>query len=77
MSKLLTTQQAAERLGVSDARIRQLVLGGRLPAQKLGRDLFIQESDLKLVQDRKPGRPRKESKAEGKVKKQGKKSESR
>jgi len=59
MNKLLTTQQAAERLGISDARIRQLILNGRLPAQKLGRDLFIEESNLKLVSDRKPGRPRK------------------
>ena len=73
MSKLLTTQQTAEKLGITDARVRQLVLGGRLPAQKLGRDLFIQESDLKLVQDRRPGRPRKDNKSEGKSKKQGKK----
>ena len=59
MNKLLTTQQTAERLGISDARVRQLILEGRLPAQKLGRDLFIEESDLKLVSDRKTGRPRK------------------
>jgi excisionase family DNA binding protein len=59
MNKLLTTQQAAEKLGISDARVRQLILEGRLPAEKLGRDLFIKESDLKLVSDRKTGRPRK------------------
>lgn len=59
MGKLLTTAEAADRLGVTAPRIRQLVLNGRLPAQKLGRDLFIDEKDLKLVTDRKPGRPRK------------------
>ncbi|HEX5733368.1 MAG TPA: helix-turn-helix domain-containing protein [Blastocatellia bacterium] len=59
MSKLLTTSEAAERLGITAPRVRQLVLKGRLPAQKLGRDLFIDEDDLKLVADRKVGRPRK------------------
>jgi excisionase family DNA binding protein len=70
MNKLLTTQQAAEKLGISDARIRQLILNGRLPAQKLGRDLFIEESDLRLVSERRPGRPRKVGTA--KAKKAGK-----
>ncbi|MFL6276701.1 MAG: helix-turn-helix domain-containing protein [Blastocatellia bacterium] len=59
MTKLLTTSEAAERLGVNASRIRQLVLQGRLPAQKMGRDLFVDEKDLKLVVDRKPGRPSK------------------
>ena len=57
MAKLLTTSEAAGLLGVNASRIRQLVLQGRLPAQKMGRDLFIDEKDLKLVEDRKPGRP--------------------
>lgn len=30
----MTTEQAAERLGVSSARIRQLIADGRLPASK-------------------------------------------
>ncbi|HZT34774.1 MAG TPA: helix-turn-helix domain-containing protein [Nitrososphaera sp.] len=59
MAKLLTTTEAAERLGISTPRVRQLVLENRLPAQKLGRDLFIDEKDLKLVEARKVGRPRK------------------
>jgi excisionase family DNA binding protein len=57
MSTSLTTQQAAEKLGVTVSRVRQLVLNGRLPAEKFGRDLVIKESDLKLVEDRRPGRP--------------------
>ena len=55
--KLLTTAEAAERLGVSAPRVRRLVLDGRLPAEKFGRDHMIKESDLKLVEVRTPGRP--------------------
>ena len=57
MDQTLTTKEAAERLGVSAARVRQMVLDGRLPAEKFGRDLMIKESNLSLVEDRKPGRP--------------------
>jgi excisionase family DNA binding protein len=57
--KLLTTKDAAERLGVTVTRVQQLIAAGRLPAEKMGRDYFIKEDDLKLVADRKPGRPRK------------------
>ena len=65
MTKLLTTSEAAGLLGVNASRIRQLVLQGRLPAQKMGRDLFIDEKDLKLVEDRKPGRPSKAEATKG------------
>ena len=54
---LLTTRDAAERLGVTQTRVQQLILDGRLPDEKMGRDYFIRESDLKLVANRKPGRP--------------------
>lgn len=62
MSVTLTTKEAAERLGVSSARVRQLVLAGDLPAAKFGRDLMIKEEDLKLVENRPIGRPPKASK---------------
>jgi excisionase family DNA binding protein len=60
--KLLTTQEAAAKLGVSDARIRQLILEGKLPAQKFGqRSILIDEKDLGAVTIYgKAGRPRKE-----------------
>lgn len=64
MSSPITTKEAADRLGVSAARVRQLVLAGDLPAEKFGRDLMIKESDLKLVEDRPMGRPPK-AKADG------------
>lgn len=54
----LTTKEVADRLGVTIRRIQALVTSGRLPAQKFGRDYMIREKDLKLVEDRKVGRPR-------------------
>jgi excisionase family DNA binding protein len=56
---LLTTNEVAARLGVTIKRVQAMIRDGRLPAEKMGRDYFIKEADLKLVADRKPGRPRK------------------
>jgi excisionase family DNA binding protein len=60
---LLSTKEAAARLGISVLRVQQLIWAERLPAQKVGRDYVINESDLKLVADRKPGRPPKNATA--------------
>ena len=62
LMKILTTKQAAKALRVNDSRVRQLILSGRLPAIKIGRDWIIQKKDLKKVENRKPGRPKKERK---------------
>jgi excisionase family DNA binding protein len=59
---LLTTSETAKRLGVTVGRIHQLIQEGRLPAEKMGRDYFIDSKDLKLVKNRKPGRPKKSGK---------------
>lgn len=56
--KLLTTKDAAKRLGVSDGRVRAMILAGHSPAEKFGRAHLIREQDLELVKNRKPGRPR-------------------
>lgn len=56
---ILTTAQAAERLGISVRRVQQLVKDGRLPAGQFGGAFMIEEEDLKLVGNRKVGRPRK------------------
>jgi excisionase family DNA binding protein len=58
---MLTTKEAGDKLGVTVQRVHALIKIGRLPAQKMGRDYFIKESDLKLVEDRKPGRPPKQA----------------
>lgn len=55
----LTTKQVAEKLSVSDARVRAMIKAGQLPAQKFGHVHMINEDDLKLVENRKVGRPRK------------------
>lgn len=62
MSKLLTTCDAAEYLGVTASRVRQLIVEKRLPSQKFGRDHLIREDDLKEYFSsgkNKPGRPKK------------------
>jgi len=56
--KTLTTAEASARLGVSPRRIRALISAGQLPADKKGRDYFIDPKDLALVKNRKPGRPK-------------------
>ena len=56
----LTTQEAAEKLGVGIRQIQTLIKQGRLPATKRGRDWFINENDLELVKHRPiTGRPKK------------------
>lgn len=61
MSKTLTTKEAALVLGVTPARIRQLVMDKELSAEKFGRDLSIKETDLKSLERRRVGRPRKKA----------------
>jgi excisionase family DNA binding protein len=62
--RMLTTPEVAERLGISTRRVLALIHSGRLPSKQFGRDHLVKESDLKLVEDRKPGRPRKEQNEE-------------
>jgi len=56
---MLTTRQVAERLGVTVARVPALIAAGRLPCQQFGRDHLIREENVKMVENRKPGCPRK------------------
>jgi hypothetical protein len=44
-------------LNVSVRRVQALIEAGRLPSQQYGRDHLVKETDLKLVEDRRPGRP--------------------
>lgn len=57
MDEWLTTQQAADELGVTAGRIRQMIVDGQLPTTKFGHVHMINKVSLKLVEDRKPGRP--------------------
>jgi excisionase family DNA binding protein len=58
----LTTKEAAARLGLSVRRVNALIQSGQLPAEKFANVHMIDERDLKLVSDRKPGRPSKSTK---------------
>ncbi len=62
--KLITTADAASRLGIHQTRVQVLIRGGRLPAQMLGGTYLINEDDLRLVANRKPGRPLKQTQAD-------------
>jgi excisionase family DNA binding protein len=73
---MLTTPEVAKRLGISTRRVLALIHAGRLPSQQFGRDHLVKESDLKLVENRKHGRPPKakaETDSKGSKKKGGKK----
>jgi excisionase family DNA binding protein len=49
-------------LRITPRKVQALIEAGRLPATKFGRDYMIKEKDLKLVEDRKVGRPKKADK---------------
>ena len=55
MEKTYTTAEAAEQLGVSASRVRQIVLdfraAGRDVGFKRGRDLFFTEADIAVLRD--------------------------
>ena len=53
----LTTREAAEKLGVSEGRVRQFVAEGRLEAVKVGHTNLIKEAHLERVALRPTGRP--------------------
>lgn len=72
-NRMLTTPEVAERLGISTRRVLALIHAGRLPSQQFGRDHLVKESDLKLVEDRKTGRPRKAESAKASKQISGKK----
>jgi excisionase family DNA binding protein len=59
--ELLTTQQAAAELGITDSRVRQLIIDGKLHAQRFGRSHMILRSALKDVVVGNRGRPPKKT----------------
>jgi excisionase family DNA binding protein len=56
---IISSKEAADRLGLSVRRVQALIKSGKLPGQKFGTAYMINEKDLALVKDRKPGRPKK------------------
>lgn len=60
MKDLISSKEAAEKLGVSLRRVQALITSGKLPAQKIGNSYVVQEKDLESVKARTPGRPPKQ-----------------
>ena len=56
---MITTADAARKLGISRVRVHQLITSGRLRAEKFGSAYAIVPADLAAVRVRKPGRPKK------------------
>lgn len=57
--KIITTAEAARRLGVTTNKVRATIRAKRLKAFKFGRGRLIDPKDVDAVKDRKVGRPRK------------------
>ena len=70
--KQLTTEEAAQALGVTSSRVRQMIRAGQLPATRFGKAHLIFEKDLELVRERPVGRPPATAKAQP-VKRRGRK----
>jgi len=57
--KIISTAEAAKRLGVTPDRVRKMIESKRLKATKFGNVWMIDPKDLEPLKDRKVGRPRK------------------
>jgi excisionase family DNA binding protein len=55
-SRSLSTSEAANVLGISANRVRQLIAEGRLPAEKPARDWLLKEKDVRKFRDLPEGR---------------------
>ncbi len=64
MTEIITTPQAAQRLGVTVDWINKLIRAGHLKARRIGRDWLVDAESVARYQAnrRGPGRPRKETK---------------
>ncbi|MCI0663108.1 MAG: excisionase family DNA-binding protein [Acidobacteria bacterium] len=63
MTDRVTTKEAAQILGVTDGRVRQMIIKGQLRAKRFGRALTLSRSDVESLRGRKIGRPKKAASA--------------
>ncbi len=60
---LLTTSEAADRLGLTVRAVQKMIENGRLEARKVGRDYLIAPGALSSISKQVAGRPPKSSPA--------------
>lgn len=69
----ISTNEAAEVLGVTRQRVLQLIQDGRLKAERFANVYMIRRGDLEHIEERPMGRPPKPKGEKGSKKKGGKK----
>lgn len=57
MTPLISTTEAAARLGISPQRVRVLISQGRLVARKIGRTHVVELASVESYKPRPEGRP--------------------
>ncbi|MGH9943617.1 MAG: helix-turn-helix domain-containing protein [Pyrinomonadaceae bacterium] len=60
-ASLLTTSEAADRLGLTIRAVQKMIENGRLEARKVGRDYLIDPGALENIPKQMAGRPPKSS----------------
>jgi excisionase family DNA binding protein len=60
-TELLTTAEAADRLGLTIRAVQKMIEAGRLEARKVGRDYLIAPNALESITKQAAGRPPKKS----------------
>ena len=55
MARILTVEEAAEKLRISAKTTRRMLKMGKLPGRKVGRAWRVVETDLELWSSREPG----------------------
>lgn len=59
MVKMIDVIDATRKLHCSRISVYRYIAKGLIPANRIGGEYFIRESDLENIKVRKPGRPRK------------------
>src|SRR6266511_4163561 len=49
LTNRITTKEAARLLGISDGRVRQMILNGQLSAKRFGRALTLSRGDVEML----------------------------
>ena len=62
--KKLSTNELANAVGLTRIRINQMIQSGEIEAEKLGRDYFVDEKYIQIIENRPERRGRKPKKSE-------------